>query len=108
MIETPRAISDAQWAFIRNTPSSRNNTNNGVRAKIDVTPSEWDTGSSTCLYTLTSLSHPTVGGSGARQQPGRDRVTGGKLVCSYLPAGRDEQPAGERIAVVAESSSSVP
>lgn len=40
-------ISDAQWALSRTTPSSTN----GKMAKIDVSPSEWDTGSRTCLYT---------------------------------------------------------
>ncbi len=52
---TPSEISAAHCAFILNTPSSRNSATSGRTAKIDVTPSEWDTGSSTCLYMSTPL-----------------------------------------------------
>ena len=57
-IDTPRAISDAHWAFIRKPPRRTNRTTSGSTAKIAVSPSEWDTGSRTCLYTLTSLRLP--------------------------------------------------
>src|SRR5437588_9360541 len=58
IIETPSATSDAHCAFIRNTPSNTNSTTRGRTAKIEVTPSEWDTGSNTCLYTAHLLVHP--------------------------------------------------
>ena len=54
-IDTASVISDAHCAFILKPPSSTNSTTNGSTAKIAVSPSEWDTGSRTCLYTVTSL-----------------------------------------------------
>ncbi len=51
-------INDAQCAFILNTPRSRNSTTSGKIANSDVSPSEWDTGSKTCLYMRTSLIRP--------------------------------------------------
>src|SRR5450755_30309 len=47
---TAREISEAHWAFIRTPPSNTKSNNSGITAKIDVSPSEWDTGSRTCLY----------------------------------------------------------
>ena len=58
MIDTPSAISEAHWAFILKPPSRMNSTSSGTMAKIAVSPSEWDTGSRTCLYTETSLAAP--------------------------------------------------
>ncbi len=49
-IDTPRAITEAHWAFILKPPRSTNSTSSGKTAKIVVNPSEWETGSSTCLY----------------------------------------------------------
>src|SRR3954470_9318847 len=50
MIAVRSAISDAQWAFIFTPPSSTNSTRIGMAAKIELSPSELPTGSSTCLY----------------------------------------------------------
>jgi hypothetical protein len=54
-IETPSVISAAHCAFILTTPSRMNSTTSGSTAKIEVSPKEWETGSRTCLYTMTSL-----------------------------------------------------
>ena len=73
-IDTPSAISDAHWAFSLKPPRRTKRTTNGRTAKIAVSPSEWDTGSRTCLYTGTSLPLP----------PGRaEKVAFG----GYLPKG---------------------
>ena len=64
-IETPSAISEAHWAFILKPPNRTNSTTSGSTAKIAVNPSEWETGSRTCLYTETSLY--------LRDAPGRSR-----------------------------------
>src|SRR3954469_2008182 len=47
---TASAIRDAHCAFIFNPPSSTNSVTIGSAAKIDETPSEFPTGSRTCLY----------------------------------------------------------
>ncbi len=52
MMATPSVITDASHAFIRNAPSRMNSVSSGSAAKIEVTPSEWETGSRTCLYML--------------------------------------------------------
>ena len=59
-IATASAASAAQCAFKRTTPSSTNSVSSGRIAKIDVSPSEWDTGSSTCLYTAEPPSQVTA------------------------------------------------
>ena len=81
MIAVARAISDAQCAFILSPPSSTNSTTIGIAAKIEVSPSESPTGSSTCLY----MPHPPVEGvshceaypaSGSTTLPPTARVEG--------------------------------
>src|SRR5436305_383547 len=47
---TPSVITEASHAFILTTPKSTNSVSRGRTAKIEVRPSEWPTGSSTCLY----------------------------------------------------------
>src|SRR4051812_14333107 len=47
---TPREMSDAHCAFMRTPPSRTNSDSSGSTAKMDERPSEFDTGSSTCLY----------------------------------------------------------
>jgi hypothetical protein len=59
MIATTRVIRDAHWALRRNTPSSRNRMSRGNAAKIDVSPSDWDTGSST-YYPAAARSKPVT------------------------------------------------
>src|SRR5437016_409844 len=62
MIETASAANAAHCAFILRTPKRTNSTTSGSTAKIDVIPKEWETGSSTCLYTGTSLCAGTDSG----------------------------------------------
>src|SRR5262249_9825327 len=96
-IDTARAISEAHWAFILKPPRRTNRTTSGSTAKIAVSPREWDTGSSTCLYTWTSLRFP-VPSECVRRLPTRD---GGHL-CNRLQAQREHlggvqrAPAGAR------------
>ena len=61
-IDTPSAIKEAHWAFILKPPSRTNSTTSGKTAKTAVSPREWETGSRTCLYTVTSLCLPDAPG----------------------------------------------
>src|ERR1700757_2972977 len=59
-IETTSAASAAHCALSRTTPSRMKSVTRGRTAKIDVSPSEPDTGSSTCLYTAEPPSQVTT------------------------------------------------
>src|SRR6201993_1119278 len=93
-IDTPSAISEAHWAFILKPPRRTNSTTSGKTAKIAVSPSEWDTGSRTCLYTETSLCLPDA-------PEGRVRgllTQGSYRLCNRLQASREHLGGVERLA----------
>ena len=47
---TPSAISDAHWAASRRPPRRTNSVSTGSTAKIELSPSESETGSKTWVY----------------------------------------------------------
>ena len=57
-IATPSAISAAHWAASLRPPSSTNSARTGSTAKIELGPSESETGSKCCVYTRFSLVLP--------------------------------------------------
>src|SRR5579872_420578 len=81
MIATASAISEAHQAFSRTTPSSTNSVSSGKTAKIEVNPSEWETGSRTCLYISSSRGEIALEGQ-IPALPGGACTAGGSGACA--------------------------
>ncbi len=58
-IATPSDASAAHWAFQRTPPSRTNRHISGSAAKIELSPSELETGSKSCVYT-SALPHRSL------------------------------------------------
>src|ERR1017187_8850487 len=88
---TPREMSEAHWAFKRRPPSSTNSDSSGRTAKIDEVPSEWDTGSRTCLYTPLPSVPPSRDDS-LRTVPDGERAAHQVRIVAWLIVRRQYSP----------------